>query len=78
MAKLEPGSEEFVRAAEAAGAKALQETLAAGVPVFYKDEISGMYIMEQPSGRRFEIRLIPGAPAGNNYELLRELTANAA
>jgi hypothetical protein len=34
--------------------------------------------MECPDGRRFEIRWIPGAPSGENYEVIRELTAHAA
>jgi hypothetical protein len=34
--------------------------------------------MEQPDGRRFEIRWIPGACAGENYEILRELKRHAA
>jgi len=31
--------------------------------------------MELADGRRFEIRWIPGAPSGQNYEILRELKA---
>jgi hypothetical protein len=34
--------------------------------------------MEQPDGRRFEIRFIPGAPSGENYEIVRELSRRAA
>jgi len=34
--------------------------------------------MEQPDGRRFEIRWIPGAPSGQNYEIIREVNARAA
>jgi hypothetical protein len=46
--------------------------LAAGLPVFYLDK-DGLDVMEQPDGRRFEIRWIPGAPSGSNYEVLGEL-----
>jgi len=31
--------------------------------------------MERPDGRRFEIRWIQGAPAGANFEILREVHA---
>jgi hypothetical protein len=34
--------------------------------------------MERADGRRFEIRWLPGAPSGENYEIIRELTAYAA
>jgi len=34
--------------------------------------------MELPDGRRFEIRWIPGAPGGQNYEVVRELKTRAA
>jgi hypothetical protein len=34
--------------------------------------------MEQPDGRRFEIEWIPGAPAAENFRILRELRARAA
>jgi hypothetical protein len=71
------GSPEFHEAAAAAGRKAFQETLAAGLPVFYIDE-DGINAMQCPDGRRFEIRWIPGAPAGENYEIVRELKAHAA
>ena len=33
----------------------------------------GLNVMEQPDGRKFEIRWIPGAPSGSNYEILCEL-----
>ncbi len=47
-------------------------TLAAGLPVFYLDR-QGLNVMEQPDGRKFEIRWISGAPSGSNYEVIREL-----
>jgi hypothetical protein len=77
MAKYEFDSPEFDAAVAAAGRQALQETLAAGRPVFYVDD-SGMELMEQPDGRRFEIRWISGAPAGQNYEIVREVSRRAA
>ena len=68
-------SEERVQAAIA---KAVAETLAAGVPIFYRDSKTGIDIMQQPDGRRFEVRYIPGAPAEQHYEILRELDRAAA
>ena len=69
-------SKEFDEAVRAAGHQAFLETLAAGLPVFYLDD--GLEVMQCPEGRRFEIRWIPGAPSGENYEVIRELTAHAA
>ena len=69
-------SKEFDEAVRAAGHQAFLETLAAGLPVFYLDD--GLNVMQCPDGRRFEIRWIPGAPSGENYEVIRELTAHAA
>ena len=57
--------------------QAFLETLAAGLPVFYRDT-DGLNVMQYPDGRRFEIRWVPGAPSGENYEVIRELTAHAA
>jgi hypothetical protein len=71
------GSKEFDEAVRAAGHQAFIETLAAGLPVFYLDD-DGLEVMQYPDGRRFEIRWIPGAPSGENYEVIRELTAHAA
>ena len=66
----------FDEAVRAAGHQAFLETLAAGLPVFYLDD--GLNVMQCPDGRRFEIRWIPGAPSGENYAVIRELTAHAA
>ena len=71
------GSDEFDKAMYAAGRRAFEETLAAGLSVFYRDD-DGLNVMEQPDGRRFEIRWIPGAPSGGNYEIIREVNARAA
>jgi hypothetical protein len=70
-------SPEFDEAVRAAGHQAFLDTLAAGLPVFYLDD-DGLDVMQLPDGRKFEIRWIPGAPSGENYEIVRELTANAA
>ena len=48
-------STEFDDAVRAAGRKAFEETLAAGLPVFYLDAC-GLNVMEYGDGRRFEIR----------------------
>lgn len=71
------GSAEFDDAVQAAGRKAFSETLAAGLPVFYVDA-GGANVMERADGRRFEIRWLTGAPSGENYAVIRELTAHAA
>ena len=77
MAAYKFASDEFIEAVRAGTHKAFLETLQAGLPVFYTDG-DGLEVMELPDGRRFEIRWIPGAPAGKNYEVIRELTAHAA
>jgi hypothetical protein len=70
-------STQFDDAVWAAGRKAFTETLAAGLSVFYIDG-EGLNVMERADGRRFEIRWLPGAPSGENYEIIRELAAHAA
>ena len=60
-----------------AGHQAFLDTLAAGHPVFYIDD-QNLNVMELPDGRRFEIRWRPGAPAAENYEIVRELAKRAA
>jgi hypothetical protein len=77
MAAYEFASREFDDAVRAAGRKAFEETLAAGLPVFYLDD-EGLDVMEQPDGRRFEICWIPGAPSGKNFQVLREVKKRAA
>ena len=62
----------------AAGIRARRETLAAGVPVFYRDSRSGVDLMEYPDGRRFEIRYVAGASRESNYEVMREIGKSAA
>jgi hypothetical protein len=75
---LEIGSEEFTRQMQENARRAREESFALGIPVFYRDWEAGVDIMEHPKGRRFEIRYIPGAPRDRNYEVVRELSANAA
>ena len=70
-------SAEFDDAVRAAGHKAFGETLAAGLSVYYVDG-EGLNVMERADGRRFEIRWLQGAPSGENYQIIRELTAHAA
>jgi hypothetical protein len=77
MAAYEFASKEFDHAVRAAGRRAFEETLAAGLSVFYLDD-DGVDVLEQPDGRRFEIRWIPGAPSGENYHVLREVKKSAA
>ena len=76
-APYEFGSVEFDEAVRKACHNAFLETLAAGLPVFYLDH-DGLNVMEQPDGRRFEIRWREGAPSGENFEIIREIAARAA
>jgi hypothetical protein len=69
---------EITAAFRTAVAEARKDALAAGVPIFYRDSATGLNVMEQPGGRKFEIRWIPGAPRNRNYEVLRELDRSAA
>ena len=75
--RYEFGSPEFHQAVNQAGHQAFEETLAAGLPVFYLDD-DGLNAMLLPDGRKFEIRWIEGAPGGENYEILRDVTAHVA
>ena len=77
MAKYDCTGDCFDHAAWAAGRRAFDKTLAAGLPVLYLNG-DGLDVMECPDGRRFEIRWIPGAPSGHNYEVVRELKSRAA
>ena len=77
MAAYDFGGTEFDEAVREATHKAFLETLASGRPVFYIDS-EGLNVMEFGDGRRFEIRWIPGAPSGENFEIVRDLKANAA
>ena len=70
--------DDFTAAVIAAIVSAREETLRAGVPVFYRDSETGIEVMELPDGRRFEIRYIPGAPRERHYEVLREVGRTAA
>ncbi len=68
------GSTQFDDAVRAATRQAFAETLGAGLPVFYIDG-DGLNVMERADRRSFEIRWLPGAPYGENYEIIRELAA---
>jgi hypothetical protein len=50
----------------------------AGVAIFYRDSASGINFMEQPDGRRFEIRYIPNSSGDGNQQIIRELSSRAA
>ena len=69
--------ENFDAAVKAAIAYARAETLKAGVSLFYRDAPTGLEVMEQPDGRIFEIRYLPGQPGDRNHEVLRELPPKA-
>ncbi|HKA02534.1 MAG TPA: hypothetical protein VKE70_38750, partial [Candidatus Solibacter sp.] len=66
----------FNKEAYAAGHAAFLETLSVGLPVFYLDD--GVELMEQPDGRRSEIRWIPDLPADKNFEIVREVGRRVA
>lgn len=66
-------SEEFNDQVQAAFVQAREETLAHGVAVFYRDDKTGIEVMERPDGRFFEIRYNPGAPRERIYDVIREL-----
>lgn len=68
----------FSAAIVAAGSRARLETLKAGIPVFYRDWTQNLDVMEQPDGRKFEVRFIAGAPRESNYRVIRELDRTAA
>lgn len=70
-------SAEFDDAVHAATHRAFVDTLAAGLPVFYVDG-DGINVMQLADGSRFEIRWLPGAPSGQNYETVRRMTVRAA
>jgi hypothetical protein len=71
-------SAEITAVFRAAVARERKETLAAGIPIFYQDSRTGMNVMEQPGGRKYEIRFIPGAPRDRHYEVIREISKDAA
>jgi hypothetical protein len=77
MAPLDILSEEFAQAASAAWNRARQDALKQGEPVLFLDQ-DGRCILEQPDGKRFEVRLCPGAPRDEIIAIVRELPAAAA
>jgi hypothetical protein len=70
------GSAQSDDAVQKATREAFVETLSAGFPAFYVDD-SGLNVMEA-EGRRYEVRWLPGASFGENYEIVREVPACAA
>jgi hypothetical protein len=71
-------TEKFTAAAVEACNRARLETLAAGVPVFYRDADTKIDIMEMPDGRKFQVRYVPSLPGQRNYEVVGELHRSAA
>ena len=76
-ATIDFNSAQFDDATRAAGRKAFEDALAAGLPVFYLDA-DGLNVMQRGDGREFQIEWVPGAPSGENFKIIRELTAQAA
>jgi len=70
-------SDDFIKVATEAGARARQTALAAGQPVVYLDTL-GRLVEERPDGRLFEIRLDPNMPRESRRVVVRELTQTAA
>ena len=70
----DPFTKHIINATDAAR----RQMLEAGIPVFYFDERLKIEILEQPDGRKFEIRYISGVPATSNFEIVRELSRSAA
>ena len=69
---------DFTAAVKSAGNQARLATLQAGVPVFYWDSARNLDVMEEPDGRKYEIRFISGADGEQNFEVLRQLIEIAA
>ncbi len=69
---------DFTAAVKAAGNQARLATLQAGVPVFYRDFARKLDVMEEPDGRKYEIRFIRGATGEQTFEVLRQLEEIAA
>ncbi len=62
--------DDFKAGVVAAGARARMETLAVGVSVFYRDGAGNIDMMEEPSGRKFEIRYVSYGLSDWNYEIV--------
>jgi hypothetical protein len=65
----------FVAEANACIAAAQAASLAAGVPIVYKDR-EGRYVEEHPDGRVFEIRFRPEETGDRHVEIVRELAGS--
>jgi hypothetical protein len=70
--------DDFTVKVQAACTRAREETLKAGISVFYRDTRENIDVLEEPNGRKFEIRFLADAPRDRNYEVLRELGKTAA
>jgi hypothetical protein len=70
--------DEFKTAVRVAGAQARIEILQAGIPVFYRDNAQNLDILEYPTGQKFEILFLDGAPGDRNYRVVRELKETVA
>ena len=66
----------FVAEANTSIAAAQAASLAAGVPIVYKDT-EGRYVEEHPGGRIFEICFHPGESGDRHVEIVRELAGPA-
>ena len=66
----------FVDDANVCIALAQAASVAAGVPIVYKDQ-QGRYVEEHPDGRVFEIRFRPEESGARHVEILRQLTGPA-
>jgi hypothetical protein len=73
MAKGAFFDDDFKAGVVAAGARARIKTLVAGVSVFYRDGVRNIDIIEEPSGRKFEIRYVSDGLSDWNYEIVSEL-----
>jgi len=70
-------SDEFDRAIDDAWKHARLETLAAGVPVFYRETSTSLDVMEQPDGKRAELQVQLGT-INENLAALRKGIATAS
>ncbi len=70
-------TDDFARAAAAAGRLARLDALASGHSVVFMDR-HGRYVEELPDGRRFEIRLDASHPRESHRIVVCEMASNAA
>ena len=70
-------TDDFAKAAAAAGRLARIDALASGHSVVFIDHL-GRYVEELPDGRRFEIRLDSSRPRESHRIVVCEMTSSAA